>query len=205
MGLATNRVCGTLSSPALGLYGRTMQLLFDFFPIVVFFVVFKLYGIYAATASIMAAMAIQIAIQWFRTKTISKMQLISALLVGVFGGMTLVLRNPIFIQWKPTIVHGLFAIAFLGSQFIGEKTIIERLMGHAIELPKALWTQLNGIWIANFVVLGVANIYVVYNYDEATWVNFKLFGTLGLTLLTAVGQAVWIARNTPDEHPEKDG
>jgi len=182
-----------------------MQLLFDFFPIIVFFVVFKVYGMYAATAAIMIAMAVQIAVQWLRTKTVSKMLLISGLLVGVFGGMTLILRNPLFIQWKPTIVNALFAVAFLGSQFIGKQTIVERIMGHAIQLPGRMWAQLNVIWIANFVVLAVANIYVVYNYSEEIWVDFKLFGTLGLTLITAVGQAVWIAMNTSDQQSENNG
>ena len=182
-----------------------MQLLFDFFPIIVFFVVFKLYGMFAATAAIMIAMAVQIAIQWLRTRAVSKMLLVSGLLVGLFGGMTLVLRNPIFIQWKPTIVNALFAAAFLGSQFIGKQTIIERIMGHAIQLPSRMWTRLNAIWIANFTVMAIANIYVVYNFSEEFWVDFKLFGTLGLTLVTAVGQAVWIAMNTSGEQPENNG
>jgi intracellular septation protein len=179
-----------------------MQLLFDFFPIIVFFVVFKLYGMYAATAAIMVAMAIQIAVQWYRKRTVSKMLLISGALVGVFGSMTLILRNPIFIQWKPTIVNACFALAFLGSQFFGKETITEKLMGQAVQLPKRVWTQLNLIWVANFIVLASANIYVVYNYSEEFWVDFKVFGTLGLTLITAVGQAVWIAMNFSDEQTE---
>lgn len=182
-----------------------MQLLFDFFPIIVFFAVFKMYGMYWATAAIMVAMAIQIAVQWIRTKAISKMLLISGVLVGVFGGITLALRDPIFIQWKPTVINALFAIVFLGSQFIGRQTIIERIMGHAIQLPGRMWTQLNAIWIANFAVLAVANLYVVYNFSEEIWVDFKVFGTLGLTLITAVGQAVWIAMNTSGEQTENNG
>jgi intracellular septation protein len=179
-----------------------MQLLFDFFPIIVFFVAFKLYGMYAATAAIMVAMALQIGIQWVRTRTVSKMMLISAVLVGLFGGMTLILRNPIFIQWKPTIVNGLFAAAFFGSQFIGKQTITERIMGHAISLPRAVWSQLNMIWVANFVILAASNIYVVYNFSEEFWVDFKVFGTLGLTLITAVGQAIWISMQTSDSQTE---
>ncbi len=176
-----------------------MQLLVDFLPIIIFFAVFKLYGMYAATAAIMIAMAVQIAVQWIRTRTVSKMLLTSGILVGVFGGMTLVLRNPIFFQWKPTIVNALFAVAFLGSQFIGRQTLTERIMGHAAELPGRIWTQLNMIWVVNFTVLAAANIYVVYNFSEETWVNFKVFGTLGLTIATAIGQAVWIAMNSPED------
>jgi len=179
-----------------------MQLLFDFLPIIIFFVAFKVYDMYVATAALIVAMAVQIGWQWVRKRTVNKMLLVSGALVAVFGGATLVLRDPIFIQWKPTIVNGLFALAFLGSQFIGPQTLIERIMGHAIQLPKSTWRQLNMIWVANFIVLGVANIYVVYNFDEETWVNFKLFGTLGLTLITALGQGVWIAMNAPEQQGE---
>lgn len=174
-----------------------MQLLIDFFPIIVFFVVYRLYGIYAATAAIIVAMAAQIAYQWLRYRTVNKMLLVSAILVAALGGVTLTLRDPVFIQWKPTIVNWLFAAAFLGSRWIGDKTLTERVMGHAIQLDQSLWRQLNWMWVVNFLVLGAANIYVVYNFDEATWVNFKLFGMLGLSLLTAVGQAIWISKRVP--------
>lgn len=180
-----------------------MQLLIDFFPIIVFFVVYRTSGIYAATAAIIVAMAAQIAYQWLRHRTVNKMLLVSGLLVAVLGGVTLALRDPLFIQWKPTIVNWLFAAAFLGSQWIGEKTLTERVLGHAVQLDQPTWRQLNWMWVVNFVVLGAANIYVVYNFDEATWVNFKLFGMLGLTLLTAVGQAIWISRRAPAEQSGK--
>ena len=176
-----------------------MQLLVDFLPIIIFFVVFKLYGMYAATAAIIVAMAAQIAVQWFRERKVSKMLLVSGVLVAIFGSATLVLRNPIFIQWKPTIVNWLFATAFLGSQFIGQQTLIERVMGHAVQLTQTMWRKLNLMWVANFAFLGAANIYVVYNFDEETWVNFKLFGMLGLTLIMAVGQAIWISMNAPEQ------
>ena len=154
---------------------------------------------YAATAAIIVAMAVQIGVQWFRHRQVNKMLLVSGLLVALFGGATLVLRNPIFIQWKPTIVNWLFAAAFLGSQFIGRQTLIERVMGHAVQLTQAMWRKLNLMWVANFAFLGAANIYVVYNFDEETWVNFKLFGMLGLTLIMAVGQAIWISMNAPEQ------
>lgn len=182
-----------------------MQLLIDFLPIIVFFVAFKLQGMYVATAAIMIVMAAQLAYQWFTQGKVNKMLLVSGILVALFGGATLALRNPIFIQWKPTIVNWLFALAFLGSQFIGRQPLIQRVMGEAIELPAAMWRQLNLIWVLNFVVLGAANIYVVYNFDEATWVNFKLFGMLGLTLITAIGQAIWIAAKTGRQQQQEEG
>jgi intracellular septation protein len=173
-----------------------MQLLIDFFPIIAFFAAYKFAGIYVATGVIIVAMAAQIGIQWFRQGTVSKMLLTSGALVAVFGGMTLLLRNPIFLQWKPTIVNGLFAAAFLGSRFIGDKTLTERMMGHAVQLSTSMWRQLNMMWVGNFAFLGAANLYVVYRFDEATWVNFKLFGMLGLTLAMVLLQAVWIAAKT---------
>jgi intracellular septation protein len=170
-----------------------MQLLIDFFPIVVFFVVYKLADMYWATAAIIVAMSLQIGIQWLRERKVNKMLLVSTALVAALGGVTLLLRNPLFMQWKPTVANWLFAAAFLGSEFIGKKNLTERVMGHAVQLDRSMWRQLNMIWVANFAFLGAANLYVVYNFSEDAWVNFKLFGMLGLTLLTAIGQAIWIA------------
>ena len=126
------------------------------------------------------------------------MLLISGALVAVFGGITLALRNPLFIQWKVTVVNWLFAAAFLGSQLFGEKTFTQRLMGHAIELEPALWRQLNTLWVVNFAVIGALNLYVMYNFDEQTWVYFKTWGMIGLSLLMAVGQAIWISSHSTD-------
>jgi len=180
-----------------------MQLLFDFFPLIVFFVAYLVYDLYVATAAIMVAIALQIAYQWFRHRKVNKMLLISGALVGVFGTITLVLRNPLFIQWKVTVVNWLFATAFLSSQLFGAKTFTERLMGHAVELEPALWRQLNTLWVVNFAVLGALNLYVMYNFDEQTWVYFKTWGMIGFSLLMAVGQALWISSRTADRSSGK--
>jgi len=175
-----------------------MQLLFDFFPLVAFFAAYLVYDLYVATATIMVAIALLIAYQWFRHRKVNKMLLISGALVGVFGGITLVLRNPLFIQWKVTVVNWLFAAAFLGSQMFSSQTFTQRLMGHAIELEPALWRQLNTLWVVNFAVIGALNLYVMYNFDEQTWVYFKTWGMIGLSLLMAVGQAIWISSRAAD-------
>jgi intracellular septation protein len=178
-----------------------MQVLFDILPVIVFFVVYRFSGIYAATAAIMATMALQIAYQWFRHGKVNQMFLASGIVVGILGAITLALRNPLFIQWKPTIASWLFAAAFLGSRFIGGETLVERIMGQAVQLERAFWRQLNWIWVVTFAALGAVNLYVVYHFPETIWVDFKLFGITGLTLLVAVGQALWIASRTGPEQP----
>lgn len=181
-----------------------MQMLIDFLPVLVFFGAYFAFGIYVATAAIIAVMIVQIAATWIIKRTVSKMLLVSGSLVILLGSVTLILREPLFIQLKLTIVNGLFAAAFLGSHFIGSKTLTERIMGHAIEAPAALWRQLNLMWVANFLVLGIANIYVINNYDMDTWTIFKTAGTIGLTVLTAVIQAIWIAVQTSEKHEAKE-
>ena len=180
-----------------------MKIILDFLPIIVFFVAYHYAGVYAATGAIMVAMAVQICFQWLRDRTVNKMLLTSGILVGVFGGITLLLRDPIFIQWKPTVVNWMFAAAFLGSRYIGQKTLTQRVMGQAIELEPLMWRQLNFMWVGNFTFLGVANLYVVYNFDEAIWVNFKLFGMFGLTIVMVLIQVLWIAARTAGQQQEK--
>ncbi len=179
-----------------------MQLLVDFFPLVIFFVVYKLADILWATAAIIVATALALAVQWLRSRTLNRMQLISGALVAVFGGITLLLGDGIFIQWKPTIVYLLFSIAFLASQYIGGRTIVERLMGEAIALQLPDWHALNMMWVVFFAVMAALNLYVVYSFDEAIWVNFKLFGTLALTIAMVILQAIWISRRLPDSEQD---
>jgi intracellular septation protein len=180
-----------------------MQLLFEFFPLVAFFVAFVLFDLYVATAAIIVAIALQIAYQWFRHRKVNKMLLISGALVAVFGGITLALRNPLFIQWKVTVVNWLFAAAFLGSQLFSEKTFTERIMGHAVEIDKALWRQLNTLWVVNFAVIGALNLYVMYNFDLEIWAYFKTWGMIAMSLLMAVGQAIWISSRATDRSADR--
>jgi intracellular septation protein len=175
-----------------------MDLLIALFPVAVFFTVYRLQGIYAATVAIILALGVSIVVEWWRHRKLNMMLVVSAGFALVLGGITLALRNPLYIQWKFTIVYWLFAAAFLGSQFIGSKTLTERVMGAAIELESALWRQLNLMWVVAFGLIGAINLFVVYHYDEATWVNFKLFGTLGFIVVTALAQGVWITFRTRD-------
>jgi intracellular septation protein len=180
-----------------------MQLLLDFLPVLAFFITYKLSDIYVATAVIMAAMTLQCALLWFRNGKVSNMLLASTALVLVFGSVTLLVHDKAFIQWKMTILDGLFALAFLLAPYFGGQTLVQRLMGAQITLPPQHWRTLNWMWIIFFVVMGALNVYVIYTFDEATWVNFKMFGTLGLTLVFVILQGLWLSSKLPkDAAPE---
>lgn len=170
-----------------------MQLLFDFFPVVAFFIAFKLYDIFVATMVIIVAAVLQIAIHWLWKRSFNRMHIVSAALILVFGAITLTLRNELFIQWKPTVLYWLFAAVFLGSQYFGEKPIVQRMMQEVVKLEPARWRRLNMTWVVFFALLGAINLYVVYHFDENVWVNFKLFGLLGLTLAFVLLQGIWLA------------
>ncbi|MCG8429001.1 MAG: septation protein A [Chromatiales bacterium] len=176
-----------------------MKFLTDFFPILLFFIAYKLYDIYVATAVAIGSSLIHVGVQWLRHRKVEKMHLITLLLLIVFGGMTLLLRDPLFIKWKPTVVNILFGLVFIGSQFIGKKTIVERMMGHAVELPGAVWIRLNTAWGLFFMAMAALNLYVAYNFAEETWVNFKLFGMLGMTFLFVILQSFYIAKHIQEQ------
>lgn len=217
-----------------------MKLLIDFLPILLFFVAYKLAGIYVATGVAISVAAAQVGWSWLRHRRLEQMQLTTLGVLAVFGGLTIALQDPIFVMWKPTLVNWLFALAFAASHWIGERPLIARLMGGAIELPPRIWTRLSLVWIGFFVLLGLANLFVVYVWSgffpaqqallaatgsagvdltqcaasysgrlldlcnaaqssEDIWVNFKLFGMMGLTIVFAIGQAFYLARHVKED------
>jgi intracellular septation protein len=177
-----------------------MQFLVDLLPVIAFFVAYKMAGIYVATAVLIVGVLAQTAASWIRHRKVSGMLLTSAVLVLVFGGLTLLVHDATFIKWKPTIVNWLFAAAFLVSQFMKGPSIIQRMLGENVTLEADDWKRLNLMWVAFFAASGVLNLWVAYNFDEATWVNFKLFGLMGITLVFALLQGLWIARKA--EHSD---
>jgi len=172
-----------------------MKLLTDFLPILLFFIAYKMFDIYVATAVAIAATFLHVAITWLKTRKVAIMQLVTLAILVVFGGLTLYLHNEQFIKWKPTVINWIFGVAFLGSQFFGEKTVVERLMSGQITLPEQIWRRLNLSWVAFFLIMGGANLYVMYNFDRDTWVNFKLFGMLGMTMVFLVIQSMFLSRH----------
>lgn len=180
-----------------------MKILLDFLPVIVFFAVYKYTNdILIATAVLIPATVLQMAYTWRVQRKIETMQLVTLALVVLLGGATLMFQDKAFIQWKPTVVNWLFAVGFLGTQFIGKKTVVERLMGSSIEMEQKIWRKLNLIWVVFFVALGIVNLYVAYNFSEETWVNFKLFGMLGLTLVFILAQGFYISRHVKEPEQE---
>lgn len=178
-----------------------MKLLFDFFPILVFFLAYKLFGIYVATAATMAASLLQVSGHWIKHRSFESLHLITLFTVMLFGGSTLLLHNETFIKWKPTVIYWAFAFTFLVTQLIRKKPLIETLLGSKMSLPKPIWKQLNLSWAIFFITMGFINLYVMYRFSTDVWVNFKLFGTLGLTLAFLIAQAICLAKHLDIKHP----
>ncbi len=194
------------------------KILFDLFPIILFFVAFKLAGsnpeqtaalaaaanypadpkqlpILMATAVAIIATIVQIAWTWLRHGKVDPMLWISLVLVVVFGGATLILHDPLIIKWKPSVLYWLFAVVLAGSQVFFKKNLIRAMMQQAqLELPETLWAKLNLSWVIFFAVLGGVNLYVAYHFSEAVWVDFKLFGVIGMMLVFMLLQGFVLAK-----------
>lgn len=189
-----------------------MKFLYDLFPLLLFFAAFKLYDIYIATAVAIVASFLQVGLFWAKHRRFETMHVVTLGVIAVFGGMTLLLHDDTFIKWKPTLVYWILSALVLASQWFGKKTIIERMMSSQIALPETIWKRLNLSWGLFFAVLGTINLYVAFYYaldlDTATrqeiWVNFKVFGLLGITLVFVVVQAFFMARHIQTK-PEEDG
>ena len=171
-----------------------MKFLFDIFPVVLFFVAFKFFDIYVATAVAIAATFLQIGWVWLRHRKVENMLWVSLGVIVVFGGATLVLQNETFIKWKPTVLYWLFAAALAVSALVFRKNLIRTMMEAQVTLPDVVWGRLLASWIAFFAVMGVLNLVVAFNFSTDAWVNFKLFGGLGLMLAFVVLQALMLSR-----------
>ena len=178
-----------------------MKLLIDFFPIILFFAAFKAWGIYAATAVAIVATIVQIGYLRFKHGKIEPMQWVSLAVMVLFGGATLLANDENFIKWKPTVLYWLMGGALLVGQLLFKKNFIKSLMGAQLQLPQPVWTTLNWAWSTFFVLMGVLNLWVAFQFDTDTWVNFKMFGGLGLMLLFVIGQAFYLGRYLKDSAP----
>jgi len=206
-----------------------MKFLYDFFPVILFFVAYKIFpglspetiapvnqltalgldpaasshAILFATLVAIIASFIQVSLYRMRHGRFERMHLVSLGILTLVGGATLVLRDPIYFMWKPTLLNWLFALIFLGSMWIGRKPLVERMMGGSISVPSEIWKRLNLAWVGFFLLTGVLNILVAYQFSEETWVNFKMFGLLGLTVIFIFLQAFYLARYMPEAASEE--
>lgn len=183
-----------------------LNFLYEFLPVVLFFVAFKYYGIYVATVVGISVTALQVLFSALWFKRFDKKQLITLGVFLLFGGMTLYFHNPIFVKWKPSVVFWIFGVALLISHFVGKKTLMQRMLEKMLEdkttLPERVWKRLNFAWMIFFILLGALNIYVAYAFSTEAWVNFKLYGVLGLLLLFSFLQALYLSRYVSDSENE---
>ena len=190
-----------------------MQLLFDFFPLLLFFAAYKWYGIFVATGVAIAASIIQVSVHWLRNRRFETAHLTTLGVIVLFGGLTLMFRDDTFIKWKPTIVNWLFAAIVLASLIGQRRTVLEYLLGEKIHLPVTIWRKVNLAWGLFFLVAGALNYYFAFVFRTELdpqlrtdlWVNFKVFGLMGLTLAFAVIQMMLVARYIVTDNSNGDG
>ena len=176
-----------------------MKFLFDLFPVILFFVAFKLADIYVATGVAIAASFAQVGWLKLRGKKVEPMLWASLAIIALFGGATLVLQDETFIKWKPTVLYWMFCAVLAGAFLLFRRNLIRAMLSEQVQLPEPIWARLNWSWIGFFAFMGAANLYVAYNFSTDLWVNFKLFGGMGLMLLFVVAQALFLAKHIEEK------
>jgi intracellular septation protein len=176
-----------------------MKFLFDLLPVLLFFVAFKLADIYVATAAAIATTFVQVAWLKLRGKRVEPMLWASLAIIGVFGGATLALQDETFIKWKPTVLYWLLGAVLGAAALLFRRNLVRVMLSQQVQLPDPVWNRLNWSWVAFFAFMGALNLYVAYNYSTDLWVNFKLFGGMGLMLVFVVAQALFLARHVEDK------
>jgi intracellular septation protein len=200
-----------------------MKLLFDFLPIILFFVTFNMAkgqadaaarlatdhlgfvvqgGVVAAkdapillaTVVVIAATLAQVAWVKLRGRKVDTMLWVSLALVTLFGGATIWFNNDTFIKWKPTVLYWVMGSAFLLAPLLTGRNLLRTLLGEQLDLPDRVWQRLSAVWVAFFAGMGLLNLWVAYRFTTEVWVNFKLFGGLGLTFLFMLAQGIYMSR-----------
>lgn len=166
--------------------------LFDFFPVIIFFIFFKVYNIFVATGALMVASVIQIGYLYAKYRKVEVKHIVTLVLVLVFGGATIYFHDARLIQWKVSVINWLFGGVLLFSQLFMKKNVIEYFLASDVELPKRAWKILNLSWTIFFLALGFINLYVMFYFSEDAWVNFKTFGLLILTVIFCIGQSFYL-------------
>ena len=181
-----------------------MKLLFDLFPVILFFVAFKMFNVYVATGTAIAATIAQIGWVKWRHGKVDTMLWVSFAIIALLGGATLILHDETFIKFKPTILYWVFATILLGSNLFLKKNLMRTLLKEKLTLPTKVWNQVNLGWSLFFVLLGIVNLYVAFNFSTDAWVNFKLFGATGMMLVFVLLQAMTLSKYMPEEEKESN-
>jgi intracellular septation protein len=176
-----------------------MKFLFDLFPVFLFFVAFKLFDIYVATAVAIAATFLQIGWLKWKGRKVDTMMWVTLVIIVVFGGATLALHDETFIKWKPTVLYWMFGLAIAVAELGFRRNLVRAMLAEQVRLPNAVWARLNWSWAGFFAFMGAANLYIAFNFSTDSWVNFKLFGGMGLMLLFVVLQAAFLARHLEEK------
>jgi len=178
-----------------------MKFFFDIFPVILFFIAFKLGDIFIATGVAIAATFAQIGWVWFKHRKVDTMLWASLGIITVFGGMTLIFHDETFIKWKPTILYWAFAVAMLIGTLLFRKNLIRSLLAEQMKLPESVWNKVNWSWIGFFVFMGFANLAVAFAFNLSTddWVNFKLFGGMGLMFVFVIIQGLILSKYIEEE------
>ncbi|WEN42370.1 Intracellular septation protein [Thauera sp. GDN1] len=201
-----------------------MKFLFDLLPVILFFAAYKIGGanpegahalasswlgdgiavsqapILIATFVAILATMLQIALVWAKHRKVDTMLWVSLAIIVVFGGATLFFHNPTFIKWKPTALYWMFGVVLLGSAWLLQRNLIRKMLEAQIKLPEPIWNRLNLAWAGFFIAMGLLNLYVAYNFSEETWVNFKMFGGMGLMLAFVLAQGFYLSRHMEEEN-----
>lgn len=172
-----------------------MNIFFDLFPLLLFFVAYKFMGIYAATTVAIIVSLAQVIYTRLKHKKFELIQVVTCVMILVFGSMTLLLHNPIFIKWKPTMINWMLAVFFMGSQLFYKQPLLQHLLKGKVIAENHVWRALSYMWVAFFIVAGTLNLVVAYTFDTDIWVNFKVFGMLGLTLMFGIIQAFYLSKH----------
>ncbi|WP_394174556.1 septation protein A [Thalassotalea litorea] len=180
-----------------------MTAFFEFIPLIIFFVVYKMVDIYWATGALIVAAAIQMIIMKIQGKEIPQKQWWLFGLIAVFGALTLIFQNDAFIKWKVTIVNVFFALGLWVSHTFFKKNLLQSMLGESIRMPEKIWTRYNYAWVIFFLVCGVLNLYVAFNFEQETWVNFKVFGLTIFTFVFALSSLLLIYKHIEPE-PEAE-
>ncbi|GHE90432.1 septation protein A [Thalassotalea profundi] len=181
-----------------------MHAIFEYLPLVIFFIFYKFADIYWATGSLIVTSALQIGYYLYKKQAIPKRNLVFFALILVFGGLTIFFHDDAFLKWKVTIINALFAAVLIISQVFFKKNLIKEMMSEGLTLPDNIWARLNNAWALFFLVCAVLNIYIAYNFSLETWVNFKVFGLMGLTFVFAIGSIMAIYQYLPKEEENNE-